>query len=84
MSIARNFYNRAVPTRNLVTSITGIVLMAINLIVTILIATGKITPEQATPINEALGGIVAAVGQIIGYVTSIILMFKAVDPQPTV
>lgn len=77
----RAFYDKAVPTKNLVTSITGIILMALNLVVSILIATGKIDASQATPLNEALGGIVASIGQIIGYVTSIILMFRATDPQ---
>lgn len=75
----RNFYDRSVPTRNLITTISGIALMIVNLVVSILLATGKITPEQATPLNESLGAIVAAVGQIIGYVTSIILMFKSKD-----
>lgn len=80
----RAFYDKAVPTRNLVTSFTGIALMVINLVVSVLLLTGKILPEQATPLNEALGAIVASVGQIVGYVSSIILMFRATDPQPTV
>jgi hypothetical protein len=80
MSAARNFYNKAVPTKNLITTITGIAVMVINLAVTVLLATGKITAEQSGPLTESLSGIVAIIGQLIGYVSAIILMFKAVDP----
>lgn len=73
------FYDKDVPTGNWWTTITGIAVMVISIVVSILLAAGKIDPSQATPLNEALGGILAAIGQIIGYVSSIILMFKATD-----
>lgn len=75
------FFNPEVKSKNLITSFTGIALLLINLVVSVLLAMGKILPEQATPLNEALGAIVASVGQIVGYVSSIILMFRATDPQ---
>lgn len=75
----RAFYDKAVPTRNLITSITGIAVMVITIVVSILLAAGKITGDQSIPLSDALNGIVAALSQIIGYVSSIILMFRAKD-----
>ena len=77
--ITKNFYDRSVPTRNLITTITGIVLMAINLIVSILLAAGKATPEQAPVLTDTLGQIVTISSQLIGYISAIILMFKSTD-----
>lgn len=79
MSYSRNFYNKEVPSRNLVTTISGILLMAVQLVVTVLLATGKITQDQAQPLNEIFAGIIAVGGQLVGYITSLILMFKAKD-----
>jgi len=79
MSISRNFYNREVPTRNLITTISGILLMAVQLIITVLLATGKIASDQVQPLNELLAGIIAAGTQIVGYVAALILMFRAKD-----
>ena len=77
--ITKNFYDRSVPTRNLITTITGIVLMAINLIVSILLAAGKVTPEQAPVLTDTLGQIVTISSQLIGYISAIILMSKSTD-----
>ena len=77
--ITKNFYDRSVPTRNLITTITGIDLMAINLIVSILLAAGKVTPEQAPVLTDTLGQIVTISSQLIGYISAIILMFKSTD-----
>ena len=77
--ITKNFYDRSVPTRNLITTITGIVLMAINLIVSILLAAGKVTPERAPVLTDTLGQIVTISSQLIGYISAIILMFKSTD-----
>ena len=77
--ITKNFYDRSVPTRNLITTITGIVLMAINLIVSILLAAGKVTPEQAPVLTDTLGQFVTISSQLIGYISAIILMFKSTD-----
>ena len=77
--ITKNFYDRSVPTRNLITTITGIVLMAIKLIVSILLAAGKVTPEQAPVLTDTLGQIVTISSQLIGYISAIILMFKSTD-----
>lgn len=79
MSISKNFFNREVPTRNLITTISGILLMAVQLVITVLLATGKITSDQVQPLNELLAGIIAAGTQIVGYVAALILMFRAKD-----
>ena len=83
MSLKKNFYDKSVPTRNLVTTITGILLMIVNLVVSILLATGKITQDQVQPLSDILTGIITVGGQFVGYVSALILMFRAVDPQPT-
>ena len=79
MSISKNFFNREVPTRNLITTISGILLMAVQLVITVFLATGKITSDQVQPLNETLAGIIAAGTQIVGYVAALILMFRAKD-----
>lgn len=53
--------------------------MAINLIVSILLAAGKVTPEQAPVLTDTLGQIVTISSQLIGYISAIILMFKSTD-----
>lgn len=75
MSLTRNFYDKSVPTRNLVTTITGI----ITLILSILVGFGVITPEQQTELAANAMVIVNAVVGIWGAITAIILMFKAAD-----
>ena len=74
---SRNFYDKAVPSRNLVTTITGI----ITLILTILVGFGVITPEQSGDLQTNALTIVDAVVLIWGAISSIILMFKATDGQ---
>ena len=44
-----------------------------------LLATGKITSDEAQPLNEILMGIITVGGQLVGYVSALILMFKAKD-----
>jgi hypothetical protein len=72
---AKAFYDKAVPTRNLVTTITGIV----TLVVTILGASGVITLDQQAELQGHAVTVVEAGALIWGAVTSIILMFKAKD-----
>ena len=76
---AKAFFDRSVPTRNLVTTISGILLMLANIVVTVLLTMGKITSDQAQPLNDILAGIVTVGGQLVGYVSALILMFKAKD-----
>ena len=72
-------FDKDVPTRNLITTISGMAGLVISLIVSVLIVAGKITQDDAAPLTEALNGTVTAAVQVIGYVTSIILIFKAKD-----
>jgi len=69
------FYNKDVPSKNLVTTITGI----ITLVLTILMSAGVISPDQQTELQTNAFTIVDAVVMIWGAVSSIILMFKATD-----
>lgn len=79
MALPKAFYNREVPSRNLVTTISGILLMVVQLVVTVLLATNKITSDQVQPLNEILSGIITVGVQLVGYVSALILMFKAKD-----
>ena len=69
------FYDKSVPTRNLVTTITGVV----TLLITILVGFGVIKPEQSTEVQTHTLGIIDAVVIIWGAISGLILMFKAKD-----
>jgi hypothetical protein len=69
------FYDKSVPTRNLVTTITGIV----TLIITILVSFNVLTPDQSTELQGHATVIINAVVGIWGAITAVILMFKATD-----
>lgn len=69
------FYDKSVPTRNLVTTITGI----ITLVLSILVGFGVITPEQQTELGAHAVTLINAVFAIYGVITALILMFKAKD-----
>jgi len=79
MSLARNFCDlRLVPqskTRNLVTTISGIVL----LVITILASFGVLTPEQSTELQQHAISLIGLVESAVGIIAAIILMFKASD-----
>ena len=68
-------YDKSVPTKNLVTTITGV----ITLLLTILVGFGVITPEQSTGVESHAMTIVNAVVAIWGAVSGLILIFKAKD-----
>lgn len=75
MTLPKNVFNREVPTRNLVTTISGVILA----VVTVLILVGVITTEQGASLQEQLGIITIAVTQFISAVSALILVFKAKD-----
>lgn len=75
MSLAKNFYDSSKPTKNLVTTITGV----ITLIITILVSFNILTPEQSTELQTQTITIINAIVGIWGAITAIILMFKATD-----
>jgi hypothetical protein len=62
-------------SKNLVTTITGVVLM----IVTILATVGVLTLDQATVLQTQLGVIGTAISSIVAAVSAIVLIFKAKD-----
>lgn len=68
-------YDKEVSSKNLITTITGIV----ALVVAILVSTGVISPEQSTDLQGNAISIVEAVSVIINAITGIILVFKAKD-----
>lgn len=68
-------YDKSAPTKNLVTTISGIV----TLIITLLVTFGVLTPQQASDITVQTSGLLIAVPQVISYVAALILIFKAKD-----
>ena len=76
-NISRNVFDREVPTRNLVTIITGI----ITLFLSVLVGFGVLTPEQSTELNSQALIIIQAVSGIWGAITAVILIFKAKDGE---
>jgi len=75
-NISRNVYDKeAGGTRNLVTTITGI----ITLLLAVLVSFGVLTPEQSTELNSQALVIIQAVTGVWGAISAIILIFKAKD-----
>jgi len=75
MNLKKNFYNKEVPTNNLVTTITGI----ITLIVSVLVGFGVIPLDKQVGLETNAVTIVEGIAAIYGAVNAIILMFKATD-----
>jgi len=69
------FFDSEVPTKNLITTIMGVV----TLIIPILVIVGLISAEQSTGLQTNLGVIGDSIIAIVGAVSSLILMFKAKD-----
>lgn len=74
-NISKNVFDRDVPTKNLVTTITGI----ITLLLSVLVGFGVLTPEQSTELNSQALIVIQAVTGIWGAIAAIILVFKAKD-----
>ena len=68
MAISKNVYDKSVPTRNLITTISGVILLVISG----LSLFGILTAEQAASLSEYSTMIVTAVAGIIS-------IFKATD-----
>jgi hypothetical protein len=68
-------YDKNAKTKNLVTTISGVV----TLIITLLSGFGVITAEQATATTEQASVLLTLVPQVVAAVASLILIFKAQD-----
>lgn len=68
-------YDKNAPTKNLVTTISGIV----TLLITILVSFGVFTPEQAGQVTEQTTTLLTLIPQIISAIAALILIFKAKD-----
>ena len=68
-------YDSKVPTRNLITTITGIV----TLLITLLVTFGVLTPEQAEGTTTQVSVLATAIPQIVSAVAALVLIFKARD-----
>lgn len=68
-------FDPKVKTRNLVTTITGIV----TLLITILVSLGVFTPEQAAAVTEQTNVLLTAIPQVVAAIAALILIFKAKD-----
>jgi len=73
--MTKAIYDKNVPTKNLVTTISGIV----TLLITILVSFGVFTPEQAAGVTEQTTTLLTLIPQIISAVAALILIFKAKD-----
>lgn len=73
--ITKNIYDKNVPTKNLITTVTGIV----TIVITILVSFGVFTPEQAGQATEHTGTLLTAVPQVVSAIAALILIFKAKD-----
>lgn len=71
----KNFYDKSVPTRNLVTTISGIV----TLLITILMQFGVFTTEQAAGVTTQTTTLLTIIPEVVSAVAALILIFKAKD-----
>jgi hypothetical protein len=75
MDLKKNFYDKKAPSRNLVTTITGIV----TLIIAVLVGFGIISLDQQAELEANAITIIEGIVAIYAAVNAIILMFKAKD-----
>jgi ABC-type Fe3+ transport system permease subunit len=68
-------YDPQKKTKNLVTTIAGVV----TLVITLLVGFGVITPEQSTEITTQTNVLITAIPQVVSAVAALILIFKAKD-----
>jgi hypothetical protein len=68
-------YDKDAPTKNLVTTISGIVTLTISILVTI----GVFTPDQAAGVTTHTTTLLTVIPQVISAIAGLILMFKAKD-----
>jgi hypothetical protein len=71
----RNFYDPTVKSRNLWTSIPGL----IGMILSLLVAFGVLTPEQSGELQTHAANLFQYGSAIVGIVLSIIAMFAKTD-----
>ena len=74
-NIMKAFYDKTVSTKNLITTITGIV----TLVITILVSFGVFTPEQAEEATIQTNVLLTAIPQVVAAIAALVLMFKAKD-----
>jgi protein-S-isoprenylcysteine O-methyltransferase Ste14 len=68
-------YDKNAPTKNLVTTISGIV----TLLITILVSFGVFTPEQADQVTVHTTTLLTVIPEVVSAVAALILIFKAKD-----
>ena len=73
--MSKAIYDKNAPTRNLVTTISGIV----TLVITLLSGFNVITAEQSTVLTEQTGLLITLVPQVVAAVAACVLIFKAKD-----
>jgi protein-S-isoprenylcysteine O-methyltransferase Ste14 len=68
-------YDKAAPTKNLITTIAGVV----TLVITLLVTFGVFTPEQAAGVTVQTNVLLTAIPEIVSAIAALILIFKAKD-----
>jgi protein-S-isoprenylcysteine O-methyltransferase Ste14 len=75
MTLPKAVFDPQAKTKNLVTTIAGIV----TLVITLLVTFGVITPDQATGLTTQTNVLIEAVPLVVSAIAGIILIFKAKD-----
>ena len=75
MALPKAVYDPSKPTKNLVTTISGIV----TLLITILVGLGVIKPELQSQIQDYANILISSGSAIWGVIAGLILIFKAKD-----
>jgi ABC-type Fe3+ transport system permease subunit len=75
MALPKAVFDPAVKSKNLITTISGVV----TLVITILSALGVLTPEQAGGVTEQTNTLLTLIPQVVAAVAALILIFKSKD-----
>jgi hypothetical protein len=73
--MTKAIFDPKAPTKNLITTISGVV----TLIITLLVTFGVFTPTQAADVTVQTNVLLTAVPQVVSAVAALILIFKAKD-----
>lgn len=71
----KSVYDSKAPTKNLITTIAGV----ITLLISLLVMFGVFTPEQATGVTEQTNKLMTLIPEVVSAIAALILIFKAKD-----
>jgi hypothetical protein len=75
MTLPKAVFDPTVKSKNLITTITGVV----TLLITLLVTFGVFTPEQAAGVTIQTNALLTAIPEVVSAIAALILIFKSKD-----